>query len=61
MNTATLQKLLLLLGLIYKSKCMPDEEDVDVEGWKDGHGEGEEEEEDVADAVVQLVTRRLSP
>ena len=40
---------------------MPDEEDVDVEGWKDGHGEGEEEEEDIADAVVQLVTRSLSP
>ena len=39
---------------------MPDEEDVDVEGWKDGHGEGEEEEEDVADAMVQLVRCRLS-
>ena len=39
----------------------PDEEDVDVEGWKDGHGEGKEEKEDVTNAVVKLVARRLSP
>ena len=34
---------------------VPDEEDVDVEGGKDGEGVGEEEEEDVANACVQLV------
>ena len=35
---------------------MPDEEDVDVECWKDCHGEREEKEKDVADSVIQLIS-----
>ena len=40
---------------------MPDEENVDVQGWKDGHGEREEEEKDEADSVpINRVRRRGS-
>ena len=35
---------------------MPDEEDVDVECWKDCHGEREKKEKDVADSVIQLIS-----
>ena len=36
---------------------MPDEENVDVQGWKDGHGEREEEEKDEADSVPIIRVR----